>query len=329
MGVILGVDVGATTMGAGLVTDAGEVLYSAQRPTRAEGAGTALKTLLALVGDLVSEADRRRIALDGVGVGLPGPVDVARGALSAVTQGSHFPELRGVAIADEVERVTGLPVFVENDGNALALAAWIFGVGRGARSLVLFAIGTEVGGGVIVDGRLVRGARGFAGELHGIQVNLDGERCFCGSRGCLGVYIGGRAIADEARRRLDAGVASSVVRVAGGRADAVTSEHVFQAAVAGDTMSRAIVDRACEALGAAIRTMIASVNPEVVVVAGGVARSLVPLADEIRRHGGDTGLTAAFGATRIEVIGSDKSETVRGGAAAVLYHRSHGSATRA
>lgn len=322
MNAILGVDVGATTIAAGLVTHAGEVLQTVQRPTHVDGAGTVVKTLLALVEELVAVADERGLTIDGVGVGVPGVVDVERGLISVAPPGNRVRELRDVPIAEEISRITGLPAFVENDANALALAESMFGVARAARSLVLFAIGTEIGGGLVLDGHLVRGARGLAAELHNVPVKFDGARCRCGGRGCLGAYVGGRVIAEEARRRVADGTRSSVVELAGGDADAVTSRQVFQAATLGDPMARAVVDAACDALAAGIGVVIGCLDPEVVVVTGGVAQSLVPLADAMRRRVADYSMPLEIPPTRIEIVSGGKGQSVRGGAALFLYHRS-------
>ena len=320
--VILGADVGATTIAAGLVTPAGEVLHTAQRPTHGDGPGTAVKALLALVEEVVADAEQRDLHVDAVGVGLPGVIEQATQTMLG-TPPNLLPEFHQIPIADELQRIASAPAFIENDANALALGEWTFGAGRGGDSVAVIAIGTEVGGGVVVDGRLVRGAHGYAGEFHGIVVNVDGEPCPCGARGCLGSYVSGRALAVEARRRIADGARSSMVELADGRGDALTAVHVFAAARAGDAVARAVVDRACTALGAGIAVVMSCLNPDVIVVTGGVAQSLVPLADEVRRRVAEYASPRILPKTRVHVVGGDKRQTVRGGAAVVLYHRTH------
>jgi predicted NBD/HSP70 family sugar kinase len=112
------------------------------------------------------------------------------------------PELADLRLAEQIQARTGIHAFVDNDVNALALGEWTFGLARGATSLVLLAIGTNIGGGIIYDGRVVRGHRGFAGELGHVPINFDGPPCFCGGRGCLGMYVGGRHMAREAANRV-------------------------------------------------------------------------------------------------------------------------------
>jgi glucokinase len=315
---LIGIDVGATTISGGLVAPDGSVLYTLQTPTRQAGPGTALKTLLGVIDELLRQARSRDLSLAGVGVGVAGVVNFDKGVMLAHAE-NLLPDLAGVPLAEDIQSFTGLPTFVDNDANALALAEWMFGVGRGARSLVLFAIGTDVGGGVIVGDALIRGASGFAGEFHRLPVNIDGPRCYCGLAGCLALYVGGRGIAATARQRIASGARSTVLERAGGDPQAITSELVFREAANGDSVAKTIVDQACDALGAGIGFVVNCLDPEVVVVTGGVAQSLVPLADEVRGRAATYPFAPTLAGTRLHVIGGDKRRTVRGGAALVLY----------
>jgi glucokinase len=195
----------------------------------------------------------------------------------------------------------------------------MFGPGRGARSLLLLAIGTGIGGGVIVDGILVRGARSCAGEIGHITVDRDGSRCACGRYGCAGALVGGRAIEAEARRRAAAEPASALLGLAGGRLEAITPRVVFAAASRGDRVAASIVDRVLEALGAALGAAMNVLDPELIIVTGGVANSLVGLEAEVRRHTARFTLPPAFASARILIVPSGKHETVRGGAALARY----------
>jgi glucokinase len=315
--VLLGVDVGASTISGGLVTDDGEVLAATERPTHVDGPGTALATLVRLVDDLRARAETRGLSPVAIGVGLPGIVDAERGVM--VDDGNYLPELARMPVAERLVATTGLPVFADNDVNAHALGAWMFGPGRGARSLLLLAIGTGIGGGVIVDGILVRGARSCAGEIGHITVDRDGSRCACGRYGCAGALVGGRAIEAEARRRAAAEPASALLGLAGGRLEAITPRVVFAAASRGDRVAASIVDRVLEALGAALGAAMNVLDPELIIVTGGVANSLVGLEAEVRRHTARFTLPPAFASARILIVPSGKHETVRGGAALARY----------
>ena len=154
-----------------------------------------------------------------------------------------------------------MPVFVDNDVNALALAEWTWGAGRGARSLVMLALGTGVGGGIILDGRLHRGQSGFGGELGHVPIDFDGPPCICGGRGCLKAYVSGTDIALRGGERLGRPVGAA---------------EVFRLAAAGDAAADAIVEEACAALGAGLAIIVNGLNPERVLLAGSVAKSLRP-----------------------------------------------------
>ena len=322
-GVLIGVDVGCTTLSGGLVTPDGNVLSAIQAPTSL-GSGTAVPTILGIVADLHAEAQARGLALEAVGIGVPGLVDAERGMLLH-SAGSHVADLHRVPLAELVSAKTGVPAFVDNDVNALALGEWMFGLGRGAASCVVLAIGSALGAGIVLDGRLVRGKSGFAGELGHVPIDFDGPPCPCGGRGCLSLYVGGEYIAAEARQRISR-EPSSLLALAGGEAGAITAETVFAAAAAGDGLARSMVDRACRALGAGVAIAVNGLNPDVVVVTGGVVKSLLPLQGEIIRRAGEYALADSLAGTPIHFVPGHKSQTVRGGAALVLYERGHRSA---
>jgi glucokinase len=314
---ILALDVGGTTISSGLVTPAGEIISRRQAPTRERG--TAILTLDALVGDLLSAAEAEGVRLLGIGAGLPGAVDAEAGVVGEDVQ--NVPELAGFPIARHLGERSGLPAFADNDVNALALAEWTFGTGRGTRSFVLLAIGTGVGGGIILDGHLVRGAAGYGGEVGHISINFDGRPCFCGSRGCLKAYVAGPDIAAEARGRLSESPSSRLLALAGGDPAAITAAHVFTAAASGDPVAGAVVEEVCQALGAGLAALVNGLNPEAVVVTGGVAASLKPLEASVLRWAGRYAFARALASTRIAIVPLDKRLTVRGGAALFLYER--------
>jgi glucokinase len=310
MSAIIGIDVGSTTMSGGLVTAEGEILAVIQVPIPREGSGSALDSLGEVVGRLQSDASARGLALLGVGVGLPGLVDAEKGMMRSSE--NYVPEFHEVPLADRLAAQTSLPAFVDNDVNALALAEWIFGLGRGATSFVLLAIGTGIGGGMVLNSELVRGHSGYAGEFGHMTVNFRGPLCVCGGRGCMATYLDGTQIAAQARTLFHR-------RAAGRDPRAVTTAMVFDAAAAGDRLATRIVDEACEALAAGLGAIVNAFNPQVLVVTGGVAKSLAPLETDIVRRIGSYALWPALAETRIAIAPSDKRTTVRGGAALVLY----------
>jgi len=314
---LLGVDVGATTTAAGVVTRDGEVLIEQRVSTHRDGKGRVLPTIVGLIAAVRAEAEGRGRALAAIGVGVPGAVDPVSGRVGEPVP--HVPELAGRALAAELTERFGLPVFVDNDVNALALGEWMFGAGRGAGSLVVLAPGTSFGAGIVLDGRVVRGAAGFGGELGHAPVKFDGGPCWCGGRGCLALYASGRGIAEAARARVAGLSDAPLLAAAGGDSRAITAPLVFRAAREGDPVASSVVDEACRALGAMLGTVVNGLNPEVVVITGGVAESLVPLAAQILARAGEYAFGRALAATRVTIVPSDKRTSMRGAAALAIY----------
>jgi glucokinase len=314
---LLGVDVGGTTTAAGAVTPEGDVVLEASAPTLALGPGRALETIVGLIASVRARAQDAGATIEGIGLGIPGPVDAAAGRVGAPVH--HIPELADRLLAVELAERFGVPVFLDNDVNALALGEWRFGHGRGARSIVVLAVGTGIGAGIVLDGRLVRGAAGFGGELGHVPIDFDGPPCWCGGRGCLVVYASGRGIAEAARARVAGDPAAPLLRAAGGTPAAITAPVVFRLAAEGDATAAAVVEEACRALGAMLGTIVNGLNPEVVVVTGGVAGALAPLEARIMRAAQDYAFAEALAVTRVAIVPGDKRLTMRGAAALVLH----------
>lgn len=317
MKVLIGVDVGGTTTAAGAVSADGKVLLDERMPTHRAGAGTALETLVALIETVRRRAAGQGLAASGIGVGVPGVVDVARGLIGH--EAPHVPELAGLPLASVLGEHFDLPAYVDNDVNALALAELTFGLGRGAHSLVVLAPGTGFGTGIVLNDQLVRGAHGFGGEFGHAPVKFDGRPCWCGGRGCLAVYASGRGIADAARERVAGHPGTPLLDLAGGDPLRITAPLVFQAADAGDPRAKAVVDEACQALGAMIGALVNGLNPEVVVVTGGVATAYAARETQVLGAAAAYAFKRALAQTRVRIVPGDKSVTMRGAAALVLY----------
>ena len=300
--VVIGVDVGGTTVAAGLVAADGRVLEHQQAPTHARGPGTALEAIGELLERLAEQARARGVTVTGVGLGVAGIVHAERGAMGVDVH--YIPELARAPLAAMLADHLRVPVYVDNDVNALALAEWTWGAGRGARSLVVLALGTGVGGGIILDGRLHRGASGFGGELGHVPVDFNGPSCICGGRGCLKSYVSGTDIGLRGGARL-------------GRP--VSAAEVFRLAAAGDAGAEAVVEEACAALGAGLAIIVNGLDPERVLLAGSVAKSLRPIEARVRAALARYAFAEALRATRLEILTLDKDATVRGGAALVHY----------
>ena len=253
----VGLDVGGTAVKGALVDGAGTIVSRLHEPVARQDTELLLGQLARAARELASGRDD----VAAIGVGLPGIVDRRTGRLR-VAPNLHV--LDGVAVPDEVARRAGLPAFTENDANAHALAeAWL-GAGRGADSLMLVALGTGVGGGLVLGGRVWPGTSGFAGELGHLQVVPDGRRCGCGSWGCLETEAGAPAWGLTARELMD-GRAS---RLAGGD---LSPAAVTAAALAGDGVALDVVGRVARAIGVGVAASLNLLNVERVIVGGGVA----------------------------------------------------------
>lgn len=281
MSLTLGIDVGGTKIAAGVVDADGSVVASLRAPTPVRNYRKSVATIAGLVAELSSHH-----AISAVGVGAAGFIASDR---SSVT----FAALlgwAGVDLGNDLRSLTGLPVVVENDANAAAWAELRFGAARGAHSAVVLTIGTGIGGGLIVEDRLVRGAHGVAGEVGHIRIVPEGRSCDCGLRGCWERYASGTALVQTARDLAIAepGSASTVLKLAGGDPNAITGEQVTQAAKAGDRASTEAFSVVGHWLGQGMADLGAVFDPEVFVLAGGVAEAgellLRPSLDSFTRY---------------------------------------------
>jgi glucokinase len=309
-GLLLGLDVGGTSMSAGLVTLDGRVLVTRGRPTHGPNGGGAIERILALAAEVAALPTAREHRLLGVGAGLPGLVDVTSGTVGG--EAHHVPELSGIPMARLLSGVASAPAFVDNDVNALALAEGRWGAGRGAKSFVLLAVGTGVGGSIVLDGRLHRGAGGFGGELGHVPIAFEGRPCICGARGCLKAYVAGPNLAGEASRRL-------------GRP--VDAAELFELADGGDSMAEAVVSEATEALAAGLAIIVNGINPERLLVAGSVGRAFAGREADVRARLARRAYKGALATTRVIFLDLGKDISVRGGAALVLYEREQSSSS--
>ena len=214
--------------------------------------------------------------LAAIGVSFGGPVDATRGL---VRLSHHVPGWEEVPLRDQLQAEFGVPAAVDNDANVAALGEWRFGAGQGAESLLYVTISTGIGGGWVLGGRIWGGVDGMAGEIGHMIVRPGGALCDCGRRGCLEAEACGRAIAAKTRERLrDEGrmtkdEGARLLAAVGGRVEAVTAQLVAQAAEAGDTLAQAILDDAARMLGLGLSAAISLLNPERVVLGGGVTKS--------------------------------------------------------
>jgi len=228
--------------------------------------------------------DRARQPVVGIGIGFGGPVDVASGT---VRRSHHAPGWAGMELRTLFAERFKLPVVLENDANAAGLGEALFGAGRAADSLLYVNVGTGVGGAVIIKGRIHRGAHSSAGEIGHVVVKPDGPTCTCGKRGCVEALASGDAIGRRARERMAADASAATVLRKVPPAE-LTGCVVGMAAARGDALARQLMTEAATWLGMAIAGAANVIDPEVVVIGGGVAETgepfLVPLQEAFKRY---------------------------------------------
>ncbi|WP_034512121.1 ROK family protein [Blastococcus sp. URHD0036] len=265
-GTAVGVDIGGTKVAGGLVTADGTVLSTARRSTPGASPAETEGAIVAVVAELTAAADELPV---GVGVGAAGWFDRSGDTIL------FSPHLawRNTSLRRDLMRRLRLPLWVGNDADAAAWAEYRFGAARGAELALMVTLGTGIGGGIVLGGRLQRGAHGVAGEWGHMRVVPDGRLCACGNRGCWEQYASGTALAQTAREiahSSPAAAAALLERVSGRAAD-LTGEVVAQAAEAGDALARELVAEVGHWLGQGIADLSAVLDPDVVVIGGGVS----------------------------------------------------------
>jgi len=264
MSLACGIDVGGTKIAGGVVDEHGTILEE----LRVESPATDAHAIEAAIEKLVTEL-RIRHPIDAVGVGAAGYIDKAR----AVVLFAPNLAWRDLDLKADLELALALPVVVENDANAAAWGEFQFGAGHDVDDLLLVTVGTGVGGGLVLDGSLYRGAFGVGAEIGHMRVVPDGMLCGCGNRGCFEMYASGSALVREARTAARAGslLAADLLERAGGDPDAITGPLVTEAAQAGDTFAVEQLASLGRWLGEGIASLTAVLDPAVVVVGGGVS----------------------------------------------------------
>ncbi|HXV85732.1 MAG TPA: ROK family protein, partial [Gemmatimonadales bacterium] len=261
MRVIVGVDLGGTNIVVGAVPEDGSALYGlAQRRTPvAEGPDTVVDLIASMIRACVADvrgALGPDVPIAGVGIGAPGPLDTARG-LVLLTPNLGW---RDMPLRDRVSQAAGLPATLDNDANCAVFGEWWRGAARGARVVAGLTIGTGVGGGIVIDGKLFHGASDVAGEIGHTTVDLTGRRCKCGNYGCIEAYASGPAIAARAVEGVEAGASSSLPSYVNGDLALIDAQVVYQAAHDGDEFAREVVRDTARFLGATVANIVNMLN---------------------------------------------------------------------
>ncbi len=319
---VIGVDLGGTGIKAGLVDAAGAVRLKRTVPTdTSRGADSILAAIKSAAGGLIASAKKGRLKISGIGVGTPGAVDPETGHIAGGAE--NLPGWKGAPLVPALAETFRLPVFASNDVTLNALGEARFGAGRGKKDVFCFALGTGIGGGAVIGGKVYRGAGDAAAEAGHMTVKFDGRRCNCGSRGCLESYASGTAVAREGKAACRKNSDSIILKAAGGRLEDVSAKHVFDAAKKNDAAAAAIVKKTGFYLGVGIANVINIFNPEVVIIGGGLSRAGKILIDEAIETVGMYGLEINLKNTGI-VLSSLHSTAGMLGAAALCWQEIKG-----
>ena len=274
-----GVDIGGTKVAAGLVNERGEIVkhVRSQMITNADAA-TGLACVVNAIRDLLKDipAEQKPAAL---GVCSPGPLDPKKGI---IINPPNVPCWRNFPLADELSKVFGLPVKVENDAKAAGLAEVLWGAGRGYTNVFYATIGTGIGAAIIFNGKIYHGRTGAAAEAGHMGIEHDGPQCPCGKKGCIEFLASGPAIARRARKKLATSSKSLLLEMAGRNIEAVTGEMVGQASAAKDPLAMEVVAETVDLLAYWLGNVLDFLEPDIMIMGGGVSTMLAGHLEEIR-----------------------------------------------
>jgi glucokinase len=283
MKLYIGCDLGGTNMRAAVVdVDSGSVLHQMSVPTLArDGHDSVMQRMATLCLDVIQSAGMNKEEINGIGIGVPGVLDLAKG------ETLFLPNLEGtwpnVPLRDTITKRTGLPTALLNDVRSITHGEWLFGAGRGVDTVAVFAIGTGIGGGLVINGQLHLGIGGTGGELGHTTIDYNGPLCGCGNKGCLEALASGPAIAAMGMKAVAQGLTTRLADMCEGDLNRITPKLIAQTAEAGDEIAKDIFEQAGFYLGIAAANISVALGPRRIIIAGGVAQAGDLLLEPIRR----------------------------------------------
>lgn len=275
----IGIDLGGTNIAAGLVTKEGRILHSASVPTLKERHWTEIvKDMAMLAIRITAESGHTPEDIEAVGIGCPGTVDKSRG----VVVYSNNIVMHNVPLAEEFQRYMDLPVFLENDANAAALGEYTT-CGDGVNSFVFITLGTGVGGGIILDGKVWSGFNGAGAEIGHQTLIFGGKGCTCGRRGCLEAYASVTALIEQTKEALEVHPESMMAQWLKEH-DKINGRTAFECAKLGDPVAIQVRDRYIEYVAEGVCSIINVLQPEILAIGGGISREGDGLLDPIKAY---------------------------------------------
>ncbi len=308
--VVVAADVGGTNLRAAVVNEEGEVFARRERETP-DGAEAVVAALAELLGQVASASATPPLA---AGISSAGLIDADAGL---VILSPNIAGFRNLSLVAPVSDRLGIPVYIENDASAAALGEFRFGAGRGTRHLLHATLGTGIGGGIVIDGRLYRGSRGFAGEIGHVVLDPAGPRCGCGSRGCVEALVSGVAFSARAKRLIQSGSSPVLLEIVGYRE--ATAEDLYAAAAAGDRQCEAEIRNGGHLLGIALGGLANVLNPDMITLSGGLLNMGEMLLGPMRESLFSIAYGPASGTQLVTTVLDDDAGML--GAAAVAFER--------
>lgn len=287
---VVGVDLGGTNIVVGVLPlEGGDVLADRSVPTEpGRGAKYVVDRMVSLVNEAIDDVlathGGTREDVAGVGIGSPGPLDRVTGTVI------NTPNLgwRNFPLRDLVSNGVGLPATLDNDANCATYGEWWLGAGRNVNTLIGLTLGTGIGGGIVLNGEIFHGVSDAAGEIGHMTIEANGRKCKCGNYGCLEAYASGPAIALRAIEGIESGAESLLPALVDGKLENITAATVYEGVVLGDPYANEVMRETAKILGAGVGNIINILNPDMVVISGGVTRAgdhlFVPLRAEVRRR---------------------------------------------
>jgi glucokinase len=279
----IGCDLGGTNLRAAIVdVENASVLYQMSIPTLArEGHDAVMRRMGDLFLQVIEKAGLKKEEIGGVGIGVPGVLDLEKG------ETLFLPNLPGtwphVPLRDTITKLTGLPTSILNDVRSITYGEWRFGAGQGVDTVAVFAIGTGVGGGLVVNGQLHLGVGGTGGEIGHTTIDFNGPRCGCGNYGCLEAYASAPAISAMGMKAVSQGLTTRISELCEYDLNRITPELIAKAALAGDETAKDIYERAGFYIGIAAANICAAIGPRRIIIGGGVSQAGDLLLNPIRR----------------------------------------------
>ncbi len=281
MNYFVGIDIGGTNVEIGILNAQGDILGKESIKTESKkGAEDTFNRIWNKTKELAEKLKIKVEDIEAIGLGIPGPVVNN----SVVKIAANFSWNNDFPAEDLMEKVTGKTVKVGNDVKVIALGETLFGAGKGYKNSITIPIGTGIAAGIIIDGKILEGAGGAAGEFGHVVVNKEGYKCGCGLTGCLETYCSATGIVREGRRRLELDKNNALYEVIGGDLEKLEAKHIFDLAKKGDKFSSEIVDFFCEKLAEGVGMLLNIINPEIIIFTGGVARAGEIITDGVKKY---------------------------------------------